>query len=371
MNKDIKRDYPIRVLHTEWSDGWGGQEIRVLNEMLALKELGVEPFLACRKEAKIAKKAMDKGIFVYTLPFRGNTDFKTLFALIKIIKREKIDIVNTHSGKDTWVGGFASKLSGAKFIRTRHLSNPIRTSRLNFINEMADFIFTTGESVREDMIRNNRINPQKILSIPTGVDEKQFNPKCCEQQEIRKSFKIPDGYFVVGNLAVLRSFKRHDLLIEAFEIFNKQYPKSILLIAGDGPQRHNLENIIKKRELQESVKLIGHQDTPQKFLKALDIFVLSSDSGEGVPQSLIQALMMGLASISSDVGSTKDLDKGDNILFVPSNSVKALADAMIELFKESKTRVSLAKRAPSSVKEFSKDVMANRIYKIYEMLLEK
>ncbi len=366
-----KKNSPIRILHTEWSDGWGGQEIRILNEMLALRELGVEPLLACRKESIIYQKAKESNIPVYPLSFRGNTDIKTLLGLIRVIKKEQIDIVNTHSGKDTWVGGFAAKLTGKKFIRTRHLSNPIRSSRLNFINELADFIFTTGESVREDMIKNNRIDPNKILSIPTGVDEKQFNPKCCEYEEVRNSLNIPKESFVIGNLAVLRSFKRHDILIEAFERFYEINPNSLLLIAGEGPQRDKLEKLIEKKSLQECVKLLGYQEKPQYFLKALDLFVLSSDSKEGVPQSLIQALMMGLPSIATDVGSVKDLYKRDNFILVSPNSIESLNQKMIELYKDQNQRETLAKKAPSSIKEFTQDSMANRIYKIYKMLLEK
>jgi len=164
MNKVIK------VLHTEWSDGWGGQEIRIINEMIAVREQGIEVFLACTDHAQIKQKALDNNIKVFTLPFRGNADFKTLFGIKNIIKSNQIDIVNTHSGKDTWVGGLAAKLAGVKFIRTRHLSNPINPSRTNFINELADYIFTTGETVRADMINNNRIKPEKIQSIPTGID---------------------------------------------------------------------------------------------------------------------------------------------------------------------------------------------------------
>ena len=87
----------IKVLHTEWSDGWGGQEIRIINEMIALRQQGVEVYLACREESKIKEKAIENNIKVFILPFRGNIDFKTMFSLIKIIKKNKINIVNTHS----------------------------------------------------------------------------------------------------------------------------------------------------------------------------------------------------------------------------------------------------------------------------------
>ncbi len=133
----------------------------------------------------------------------------------------------------------------------------------------------------------------------------------------------------------------------------------------------SLEKLIEKKSLQECVKLLGYQEKPQYFLKALDLFVLSSDSKEGVPQSLIQALMMGLPSIATDVGSVKDLYKRDNFILVSPNSIESLNQKMIELYKDQNQRETLAKKAPSSIKEFTQDSMANRIYKIYKMLLEK
>ena len=189
----------IKVLHTEWSDGWGGQEIRIINEMIAVREQGVEVFLACRDHAVIKQKALENNIKVFVLPFRGNADFKTLFSLRNIIKEHSIDIINTHSGKDTWVGGLAAKLASAKFIRTRHLSNRIRSSRTNFINELADYIFTTGESIRADMIMYNRINPEKIQSVPTGIDADLFDPDKYNKKACRERFNIQDDIFIALN----------------------------------------------------------------------------------------------------------------------------------------------------------------------------
>ena len=204
----------IRVLHTEWSDGWGGQEIRIINEMLAIRDTGVEVFLACREDALIKSKAIENNINVFVMPFRGNIDLVTLFSLKKIIKENSIDIVNTHSGKDTWVGGLAAKFANAKFVRTRHLSNQIRASRSNFINELADYVMTTGESVRNNMIKFNRINPSKILSVPTGIDTGIFDPEKYIRKKCRKKFNLGDDHIVIGILAVLRRFKRHDMFLK-------------------------------------------------------------------------------------------------------------------------------------------------------------
>ncbi|WP_456382690.1 glycosyltransferase [Hydrogenimonas sp.] len=359
----------IKVLHTEWSDGWGGQEIRIVEEMCAVRERGVEVFLACRKEAKIRRKALERGIPVHTLPFRGNTDLKTLLGLVRIIRDHRIDIVNTHSGKDTWVGGIAAKVAGAKFIRTRHLSNRVNPSRFNFINELTDFVITTGESVRLDMIRNNRIAPEKILSIPTGIDEKRFSASCCEREAMRRLYDIAPHRIAIGIVAVLRGFKRHDLFIEAARRIVEVRPETLFLVAGDGPRRESVERLITTYGMEKHIRMLGHVERPERVLRALDIFTLTSDSNEGVPQSVIQALMMGLPVVATDVGSTSDLHTGDNFLLIPPGNVESLVSALLRLVDDPSARRELSHRAPASVSEFTRRKMAERIVDVYTSLL--
>jgi glycosyltransferase involved in cell wall biosynthesis len=364
--------YKIRVLHTEWSDGWGGQEIRILNEMLAVRARGVEVFLACREGALIQERAIEQGIPVFTLPFRGNADLVTLFRLIKLIRKNKIDIVNTHSGKDTWVGGLAARLAGAKFIRTRHLSNPIRSSRTNFINELAHFIFTTGESVRADMIERNRIRPERILSVPTGINADRFAINNFDRNEIRKELGISDDEVAVGIIAVLRQFKRHDLFVEAADRLLNEFPNLKFLIAGDGPVRSWIEEDIAKRKLEERVSLLGHVIEPAKVMAALDIFALSSDSKEGVPQSVMQALLMGLPVVATAAGSTSDLLQDDNFILVEPGNAEALYQGMRKLVESAEVRNSYSEKARSYIAaNFSESVMVERILAVYRSLTGK
>jgi glycosyltransferase involved in cell wall biosynthesis len=356
----------IRVLHTEWSNGWGGQEIRVINEMIAVREKGVDVFLACRDDSVIKKKALENNIKVFTLPFRGNVDFKTLFGLNKIIKVYSIDIVNTHSGKDTWVGGLAAKFAGIKFIRTRHLSNRISPARTNFINELADYIFTTGESVRADMIKYNRIQSNKIQSIPTGIDSYIFNPDKYDVTECRTQFNLRDNEIAIGILAVLRQFKRHDLFLEMAKTLIEKYPdkKLVFIIAGDGPKKNSIKKIINDLNLTPYVKLLGHVNKVSEFLSALDILVLSSDSKEGVPQSVMQALFMGKAVVATNSGSTNDLLNDNNFQLVGT-------DSSVELVKGVSCYIDNDKIKRNGVlidEKFSLKFMSRRIVEIYNNL---
>jgi len=344
----------IRVLHTEWSDGWGGQEIRIFTEMKALRNKGVELFLATRPHSKIKQKALNEGFEVFDIPFKGNLDFNSLFKLIKIIKQNHIDIVNTHSGKDTWVGGFAAKLAGAKFIRTRHLSNPINSSRLNFINEIADFVITTGEGVKEDMIKNNRINPNKIISIPTGADEEIFNPKKYSQNESREELNLPQNRTIIGFLGILRSVKNPYLFID----IAKEFPNILFVLAGNGPLEEDLKNYAKDLD---NVKFVGFVDS-KIFLNAIDILLLTSKN-EGVPQSIIQGLLMQKDIIASDVGSVKDLKKDNNLILAHNK------DEFVENLDKLLNKKIILTDKRESMKNFTLNEMSKKILEVYKKVL--
>lgn len=362
----------IKVLHTEWSDGWGGQEIRIVNEILALKEAGVESYIACRDHAQIKQKALEQNIKVFTLPFRGNVDLNTIFSLVKIVKQYDINIINTHSGKDTWVGGIASKLSGVKFIRTRHISNEINSNRLNFINEVADFIITTGETIKTNMIQNNRINPKKILSIPTGIDSDIFNSDNFNKIEIKDEYGFKNDEIIICIIAVLRGFKRHDTFLEvARKVIDEQKEKKLkFIIAGDGPMREDIIKNIQRLNLQSNVQMIGYEQNVAKLLSAIDIFLMTSSSGEGVPQSLMQALLMKKACISTDAGSIKDLWNNNNFLLV-KHDVNEIKNALISLLENSSLKQELEFKARDYVlNNFSKNIMKKRVHEVYKKILD-
>ena len=365
----------IRVMHTEWSQGWGGQEMRIMSEMNGFKAsnklqggIEVECELVCKKGAKIADAAKEAGFIVHYLPFKGKFDLRTILALAKLLKERKIDILNSHSGIDTWCGILAAKLAGVKSVRTRHLSAPINSSRLNFINELADYIITTGEGVRCAMIANNRIKPQRIISIPTGIDESVFNPALYDKSASRAEFGLPKDALIIGSLGVLRSVKNQQMLLEAVLKLHSKHENICLVLAGDGPKKGDLQRFIDENAMSSYAKLLGHTSNPAKFLAALDIFALSSKN-EGVPQALAQALFMHLPSLSSNVGSVSDLCDEDNFILY-ENNLDALISALDRLISNKSLLESMRKNPQIFVRyNFAREKMCEKIKAVYAKLL--
>jgi glycosyltransferase involved in cell wall biosynthesis len=359
----------LTIVHTEWSKGWGGQEIRIVSEASGVGARGHRVVIAARPECQILARASAAGLATYPLPMRNGFDLRAIAALGRIIRREQADIVNTHSSVDSWVGAFAAKLTRTKLIRTRHLSAPWRRHPLNFVYHMPDAIITTGEALRQQLIDHNRLDPGRILSIPTGIDVTQFSPRPCSS-ETKTALGIPASARVVTKVAVLRSFKRHDLLLDAIALLRERTPLYVVLVGG-GSRREGIAAHAAARGIAERLRLVGHVEDVRPMLACSDVVVSASGSHEGVPQALAQALAMERPVVATNVGSVAELIEDQRTgLLVPPNDPSALAAAIERLLKDPTFAQECAVRGRTLVvQQYSHAVMIERLLALYERLL--
>ncbi len=358
----------MRVLHTEWSTGWGGQEIRILAEMQGLRALGVELFLACRPGAKLKAAAQKEGFAVFEIPFGGSLHLPSIWRLVRLIRTHRIEIVNTHSGKDTWNGGIAARLAGVRFVRTRHLYFKPTAMQLLWINRWADFVVTTGESLRRNMIEDSRVAPERIRSVPTGQDPAIYDLARHDRTALREQFGIAPGALAIGMLAMFRRVKGTELYLQMAETLAARHPQAVFVIAGDGPQSDDINRFIAERGLARRILRVGYLPQTAPLLSALDVFVLPSLM-EGLPQTLVQALMLGRACVATEVGSVRELHD-DNFLLVAPGDLAALTAAVERLIVEPELRQHLSSRARASVlPRYTRDRMLKDMLEVYQTVL--
>jgi len=128
--------------------------------------------------------------------------------------------------------------------------------------------------------------------------------------------------------------------------------------------------MINDLELQDNVSMLGHVSNVPELLQALDIFVLTSDSGEGVPQSVMQALLMKTAVVSTDAGSTKDLYNENSFILIDKDSQDELNEACNKLVNSRDLRNQYANNSRNYVLDnFSKVRMTEKIMKVYSILV--
>lgn len=355
----------MKILHTEASCGWGGQEIRILEESRGLIGRGHEVTVACPSHARLTTEAARFGVPVVPLPI----EFKTIAgfrALRSYLASQAPDVVNTHSSADSWLTGLicATLRNPPAIVRTRHISAPVSGNPFNrWLYRRASAVVTTGESLRRHLLETLDLDPERVVSVPTGIDTERFAP--ADKAAAKLALGLDPAQRHLGIVATLRSWKGHLFLLDAFAQLKR--PGLHLLIVGDGPMRSQIETKIAALNLGERVTLTGQRDDPERWLQAVDIFCLPSYANEGVPQAIIQAMLCALPIVTTPVGAILEaVTAGSTALIVPPRDAAALAAAVARLLNDSALAARLgeaARRVASA--DFSREAMLNAMEAIF------
>ena len=318
----------MRILHTECSRGWGGQELRILAEACGMAGRGHEVWLAAPPESRIAGAADARGIPVVSVGFRRPWGLGDVAVLRRTIGRLGIQVLNTHSSWDAWIGGLAGRLAGTgvRVIRTRHLSTPIprtRSSRLLYLR-LADHVVTTGEAIRQRMIEENGFPEYRIASVVTGVDLTHFRPRR-EASAVRHDLRLPVSVPVVGTVSTIRSWKGHLDLLEAIASLRSGRDVRGLLV-GDGPYAEVVRSRVRELRLEGAIVMPGQREDVADLLSAMDVFAFPSTANEGVPQAVLQAMVLRRPVVAAQVGGIPEVVRdGETGILVPARDPSALA----------------------------------------------
>jgi len=322
----------ITILHTESSLGWGGQEKRVMREILGLSRESFRPLLACQPGSRIGENAQGHGLRVEYVKMKTNFNPLAVAHFIRLYQRYSVDIVHTHSSADSWMASTAAKLSPRQpmVVRTRHLSASFN-NRLIY-TFMADRVITVGDSTRRYMIQEKGIPEGRVLTIPTGVDLTEFDPEKI-RENLRERLGISPETPVFGTVAVFRRLKGHHNLLEAVPEVVHSVPGAKLLLVGEGPQENNLLRMIEAKGIGASVIMPGFRDDIARVLNTLDVFVFPSLQ-EALGTAILEAMAMKKPVVASRVGGIPEVvADGRTGYLVPPEDPGAIAESVIRLLK--------------------------------------
>ena len=364
LYNELLKNKKIKVLHTESSLGWGGQEIRVLTEAKIYSKYGHEVIVAADKTSMIAKRAHLYGVRCDGINLQKKR-LADLFSLRKLIKEVRPDVISCHSSTDHWLSALARLTLNIKpaIVRTRHISTHVhrKLSSKWLYNNGCESIMTTSESIKDDLTRDKFVRTP-ATSVPTGIDTDIFVPGNKLKQ--RKLLKLPQKHFIFGIAATLRSWKGHSDLIEAFNLLKN--PLCTLIIIGDGPQMENCKKLAKNSSYPENIKFIGDLQNIVPYLQGMDCFVLPSYANEGVPQALLQAMSVGLSIISCPVGGIPEtLRNYKRAILTKPKSPELLSKAMLKIMKTTNTN-----QLKNIHRPFTLDIMYKSSLAVYDKAIK-
>ena len=214
-----------------------------------------------------------------------------------------------------------------------------------------ELVFVSNDAIKafhrrfQDVYTSERVIPNPILS----------------EQVIKKAraFQVSYDCFTIVSIGRLNSQKGYDLLIEAVARLSSIYDFELVII-GEGPQKKELEMLIKKLKVENYVKLLGYQENPYPYLKASDLFISSSRT-EGYPLVLLEALVLHKAIIATNIkGNSEILNHGEAGLLC-NCTVDEIADALVSVLNGSISIQTLEKQSEQRAKQLDMQQILDKI----------
>lgn len=347
----------LRILHTEASLGWGGQEIRILTEAERFEAEGHSVHLLCDPDSDIFAAAGRHDVACTATAMKRKSP-RGLLAVRRFLRAWSPDVVNTHSSIDHWLAAMAR--AGLKtrpaIVRTRHIGAPVSRGPVTrwLYDSGCEGVMATSRSIVAALTNDGFLPLDRVRAVPTGIDTAKFVPG--DRGAARTMLRLPRGGFVFAIVATLRSWKGHACLLEALS--RPPAAGARLLVVGDGPQEHDLRRKIAALGLDERVVLAGRQADVLPYLQAADAFVLPSTANEGVPQAMLQAMACRLPVVACPIGGIVELLDGLSAVYPadpgnPDSLARAMGAAMDDAVSE-KARDALRDRV---VREYTLERM--------------
>jgi sugar transferase (PEP-CTERM/EpsH1 system associated) len=366
-----------KVLHVLLSLECGGMEQVVVDLIRLGRAAGFQSEVVClARRGELAEQLAAEGVPVHCVFKPEKFSLKVRDDLAKVLDAVRPDIIHTHHfGSLFYIGPPARKRGVRAIIHTEHGKEDYGRWQYRWIGRLAarhaKAFCCVSEDIARHVLRNRIVSQRKIQLVSNGIELDRFQASDESRRAIRHTLGIATDAVVFGTVGRLSDIKRQDVMIEGFAELRKVQPESHLLLVGDGPERSALERLVADRDLGRSVHFAGYQENAERYLTAIDVFTLTSDS-EGTPLSLLEAWSTGLPVVVTAVGGLPELvEDGTDGLLVPARDPSALAKAFAALCANAPLRRRMGEVGARKVRtQFDRRTMAANYARLYGNLLE-
>lgn len=296
--------------------------------------------------------------------------------LARLLRKERIDVLQTHLFDAGIIGVVAAKLAGRTVIVTRHHMDQVGLIGTRFhvaldrwMARKADHVVVLSNAVRDYMVSSDSVDGDKIEVIHQGFDFENFSATEEDRKRVRAEFTFTSE-FVVGCIGNLFKTKGHIYLLTALRELIEEVPNVKLLLVGSGDKTY-VEEIVSNLQLEERVVFAGFRRDVPACMRAMDLVVHPSLS-EAFCQVLIETMSVGTPLITTDVGgATEVVTHGETGMVVPPADTDAIADTVLRLYRNPELRRHIAAAGQRSVRlRFPVERMVEKQIECYRRLLK-
>ncbi|MCM8790582.1 MAG: glycosyltransferase family 4 protein [Candidatus Omnitrophica bacterium] len=275
-------------------------------------------------------------------------DMKALIGLYSIIKKEKPDIVHTHTAKAGTLGRIAAILARVPVkVHTFHghifdgYFSPLKARLFlmieRFLGLFTDKVITVSDRIKGDIVANlGVVKSSKTAVIPLGFELDRFLNCEIAKGSFRKHLGFSDETFLVGIVGRLVPIKNHKMFLDAAKYFRQKRPDANVkfIVVGNGESEFSIKEYAAQIGIQQDIIFTGWVDELASVYESLDVVGLTS-LNEGTPVSIIEAMASAKPVVATAVGGVEDLIRdGENGFLVKSGDFAAFAERLISLMED-------------------------------------
>ncbi|HOW87189.1 MAG TPA: lipopolysaccharide heptosyltransferase II [Candidatus Omnitrophota bacterium] len=343
----------------------GGTERGVVDLARAMKKEGHATVVVSSGGALVAE-LQKMGIPHYGLPVHQKSlaAFFLVEELVKIIQRERVDIIHARSRVPAWIGWLAARKTGVPFITTCHGHYSVHL--MSFVMGWGKRVIVASHAIGRRMIDEFNVPPDRIRLIPRGVDLSQFTFSFAK-------FEKHKGPMRIVHIGRFSPAKGQVEFLKAVHLLRSRLPHfEVWIVGSEGRGKHRYTDLMKKTVhqfgLESCVKILPPTRDVAGLLAQADLLVLSSLIPEPFGRVIIEAGAVGTPVAATWLGGVPDIiDHNENGLLFPPKNIPAMAEAMYELLTDREKAKNFAVKLRKKVEEkFNLEQMVRKTIEVYQ-----
>ena len=382
---------PLAVTHLLHGAHFGGAEGVVIALCRAHQPERCRASILCLGNGKIVQDRIHAAsIPAAAVEMRGKTDLAVVFPVIARLRAWKTGVIHTHTSRTNLVGRLISRLSGIPVVTTVHtavardINDFGRSNRLNAWIERrtqrwSEILLTVSAHNRREIVRTG-MPEDRVVHVPNGVPLMFSRPAAGELDAARREFPaLGAGGPIVGMLASMRPRKGAEVLLRAFPAIAREFPGARLLMVGSGEfvestdYLQTLKSLAMSLGIPDRVVFTGHRDDTTLMLALMDLVVLPSLFGEGLPLVILEAMALGKPVVASRTeGNDEAVRDGVNGLLSPAGDDAPLSEAILSLLRDPVRARAMGEEGRRIAEaEYDIAIMARRYEAAYSRVTER
>jgi len=351
------------IVHLNTNADWGGGEDQVLNLVVALRGQGWACTLLAHPRGRLLPEALARGVRAEPVPL--------CFPVGRLARRlyaQRVDLLHVHDSRGVgWGGRLASRL-GVPMVLTRRVASPLRRnsfSRRKYSPRRLAAVIAISETVR-DVFAAGGYPAERIHLAPSGLDLEALG-RVAPDPAFRAAL---GGGPVLGGIGKLSVKKNWAFMLRVAARLAGEAPGLRWALAGDGPERRELERMRRELEIEDRVQFLGFRRDALRLLKSVDALFFPSVR-EGASVTVRQAMALGVPVIAVDAPGTAE-SLGGHGWMVRDGDVEGAARAVLDVLRHPEAAQAAARAAKASAEQrFGFALTVDGTIRVYEAVLQQ